>query len=185
MIGWTCDGDPVSLDAPRPGLWVARHNGSELARVEVSLLTLVRWGRLCALAVSHLLPDGTDPVVREWLETGSPTLCAGTWVAARCLPKAHALEAAQNAAEAAFEETLPTWKNRRTAMTRASVAAYCARRAAPHICTQVKLLRLVWEAHGNTLSLRARLELGRELRHLGEHVAGDAVVPPEFRAASA
>jgi hypothetical protein len=188
VIEWWNNGDPASLDAPKPGLWEALHGGVELARVEVADGVLVKWARLCALSVAHLLPDGTDPVVREWLETGDPELRraarAAAWDAdARAVKRAagaaaraagSAAKAAESAGSAPASAAWAAWWARE--------AAGVARRADPALDTRAILARLIWEAHGETMSLaNDRLKLGRELRSMGELEAGDAVVPPEFR----
>lgn len=68
--------DDKVLDLPNPevGRWTATVAGAEVCEVEVSVEIIDTWGRLCALDVAHMLPEGCDPVVREWLETGDEGL---------------------------------------------------------------------------------------------------------------
>jgi len=192
VIEWWNNGDPASLDAPKPGLWEALHGGVELARVEVADGVLVKWARQCALSVAHLLPEGTDPVVLRWLETGDPALRQAAWAAAwdadaRAVTRAARAAARAAGAAAASRAARAAAGAAASAPASAAWAAWAARDervADPTFDTRAILARLIWEAHGNTLPLRERLELGRELRHMGEREAAAAVVPPEFREVS-
>lgn len=169
-------GDKVlALLWPEPGRYTAVVDGDPICDVEVSAKIIAEWGRVCARGAEHLLP-----VAVERRDGGLALVYAaneGDWSHSQRYACAAYYSAAWEAAHNAVQAVRWAALEADDATLEDGHAAW----AAAEDAQRTHLHRLIWEAHGKTLTTRARIELARDLRYRGEDEAAAAVLPAELR----